>query len=279
MEQAIRAEIERYVQKSPDNRRPGGGEPYFEVPLVGFAAADDQIFARYKEIIGPFHLTPQELMESDFGNEARAATVISWVLPIGRTTRESNRKQETWPSREWAETRTFGEVFNVTLRRHMVGWLAEKGHLALAPQLSAKWREMGDTPVGIASTWSERHAAYAAGLGTFSLSDALITQRGIAHRLGSVITDLALFPSLRPAVDHRSNCLFFREGSCGMCIDRCPVGAISQEGHDKAKCRSYVYGTVPQAVGDMYGVAATGCGLCQTKVPCEAMIPPSEKGE
>jgi len=39
--------------------------------------------------------------------------------------------------------------------------------------------------VGPASSWSERHAAYAAGLGTFSLNDALITPKGIAHRLGS----------------------------------------------------------------------------------------------
>lgn len=279
MEQAIRAEIEQYVLENAGNRKEGNYESYFDEPLVGFAAADDPIFIRYKEIIGQFHLTPQELMESAFGSKVRAATVICWVLPISRMTRESNRKQEAWPSREWAETRTFGEVFNVTLRRHLVGWLADKGHQALAPQLSGKWREMGDTPVGIASTWSERHAAFAAGLGTFSLSDALITQRGSAHRLGSVITDLFLSPSLRTAADHRSNCLFFRGGNCGMCINRCPVGAISPEGHDKAKCRSYVYGTIPQTVGELYGVAATGCGLCQTKVPCEAMIPPDWQGE
>jgi len=34
--------------------------------------------------------------------------------------------------------------------------------------------------------------AYAAGHGTFSLSDGFITERGIAHRCGSVVTDLPL---------------------------------------------------------------------------------------
>ena len=116
-------------------------------------------------------------------------------------------------------------------------------------------------------------AAYAAGLGTFSLNDALITPKGIAHRLGSVITDLVIEPSLRIYPERRYNCLHYRENRCGACIGRCPVGALSRDGHDKNKCRSYVYGTIPEAVAERYGVAATGCGLCQTKVPCEGVIP------
>ena len=46
------------------------------------------------------------------------------------------------------------------------------------------------------------------------------------------------------------------------------------EGHDKDRCRNYVYGEVPRQVGAEYNVPQTGCGLCQTKVPCEAMTPP-----
>jgi epoxyqueuosine reductase len=274
MEQKVRDEIRGFADESPGNRRPENGGPYFDEPLVGFAAADDPLFARYKEIIGPFHLTPQELMASVFGPEARAATIICWSLPITTATRVSNRCEKTWPSREWAETRNFGEQFNGSLRRHLVAYLTGLGHQAVAPQFAPAWQEFADTPVGIASTWSERHAAYAAGLGTFSLNDALITPRGIAHRLGSIITDLPLLPSPRPYADHRSNCLYYREGSCGACIGRCPVEAISWDGHDKTKCRAYVYGSVPAAVGERYGVAATGCGLCQTGVPCEAAIPP-----
>jgi epoxyqueuosine reductase QueG len=273
MEQAIRAEIIQFLLESPENRHPADNERFFESPLVGYAAADDEIFTRYKDIIAPFHLTPQELMTETFGSLTQPGTVICWVLPVSRATRESNRKQNTWPSREWAETRYYGEACNVALRRHLVNWLTAKGHNALAPQLSPLWQEKADSPVGIASSWSERHAAYAAGLGTFSLNDGLITAKGIAHRLGSVITDLAVPPSPRTSANFRSNCLYYQDGSCAICIERCPVGAISRHGHDKSACRSYVYGTVPQAVGNLYEVKATGCGLCQTKVPCEATAP------
>ena len=270
METMIRDEIIRFVQKSPDNRFPDTGEPYFTGPLVGFAAAGDPLFAAYKEIIGDFHRAPGEILDG-------AAAVICWVLPVTRSTRESNRREDRWPSREWSFTRSHGENFNTSLRRNLVAWLAGRGHRAVAPQLAPGWRQLDDDSVGVASTWSERHAAYAAGLGTFSLNDGLITARGIAHRLGSVITDQVLLPTPRTAPDHRHNCLWYREGSCGLCVGRCPVGAISKEGHDKARCREYVYGAVPDAVGESYGVPHTGCGLCQTRVPCEAMVPPGRK--
>ncbi|AJE02683.1 epoxyqueuosine reductase [Geobacter pickeringii] len=262
----ISAEIRRFVGESLDNRFPDSGEPYFDEPLVGFAAADDPLFAEYKRIIGDFHRAPGEILDG-------AATVICWVLPVTRATRESNRKESLWPSRQWALTRNNGEGFNSALRRHLAAWLQERGHRAVAPQLAEGWRQLDAPAVGVASTWSERHAAYAAGLGTFSLNDALITPRGIAHRLGSVITDLPLPPTPRTSPDHRHNCLWYREGSCGACIGRCPAGALSRQGHDKARCRDYVYGAVPAAVGERYGVAQTGCGLCQTRVPCETQVP------
>lgn len=274
MEHSLREEICRFVLEESDNRFPGSSVRYFDDPLIGFAAATDSLFTEYKSVIGEFHLTPFELVAASTPEDPwTPATVISWVLPISARTRASNRNETVYPSQAWAETRYFGEQFNSALRRHMVRWLTGKGCRAAAPQLMPAWRELGDTAVGIASSWSERHAAYAAGLGTFSLNDALITPKGITHRLGSVITDLILEPSERPYPERRSNCLYYREGTCGACIGRCPVGALSRDGHDKFRCRTYVYGTIPAAVGERYGVAATGCGLCQTNVPCEGGIP------
>jgi epoxyqueuosine reductase len=270
METTIRDVIERFVQHDPGNRFPDSGNPYFEAPLVGVASAADPLFGEYQRIIGAFHRTPQEILPE-------AKSVIVWVLPIAGAARESNRKQEQWPSREWSLTRNNGEIFNAALRRHLVAWLEAEGHRAVAPQLAPGWRELDDETVGVASTWSERHAAYAAGLGSFSLNDALITTRGIAHRLGSVITDLSLAPTPRNIPGYQHNCLWYREGTCGACIDRCPTGALSRQGHDKVLCRAYVYQAVPEAVGESYGVPYTGCGLCQTRVPCEGMVPPGRK--
>ena len=74
-------------------------------------------------------------------------------------------------------------------------WLQGQGYLAVAPVISEAfvihWEGVDQAP---RSTWSERHVAYAAGLGTFGLSRGLITARGIAMRCGSVVTDLPATP-------------------------------------------------------------------------------------
>jgi epoxyqueuosine reductase QueG len=275
MEQIIRDEIRDFVLTSPDNRFPGSDRRFYDEPLVGFAAADDPLFASYKSVIGPYHLTPDEIMKNCCGTLfGEAATVICWILPITRATRETNRRQERTPSREWAQTRSDGEQFNTLLRMFVTDLLRQWGIRAVAPLLSGMWRPVREEPSGLSSTWSERHAAYAAGLGSFSLSDGLITEKGIAHRCGSVITDARIPPTpRRDAPDHRANCLFFNGGTCGACIRRCPVGAISEQGHDKEKCRQYVYDELRATIGQSFGIMETGCGLCQTRVPCEACIP------
>ncbi len=266
MEKRLYEEIIRFVGTHPGNHLPDSDSPYLDEPLMGVASAEDLIFQDYRQIIGSFYLLPGDLLPG-------AVSVISWILPISRTIRESNRKQTELPSREWALTRTHGEAVNGDLRRYVVSWLQGRGYEAVAPQYSPLWKEFGDTPVGIASSWSERHTAYAAGLGTFSLSDGFITSRGIAHRCGCVITNLPLTATPRKFKDHYSNCLHYHDGSCGLCIARCPVQAISRNGHDKSRCRELVYGTAPTKLAELYGTPQTGCGLCQTKVPCEAAIP------
>ncbi len=278
MEKVIREEIRRFVLESPDNRFPDSDLPYFEEPLVGFAAADDPLFDEFKEIIGGFHMTPTEIMKECYGAHGEAArTVICWILPIAQATRESNRRATRLPSREWALTRAHGEHFNNLLRMHLVETLRFVTAQAVAPLLSGMWRPVKDARVGMASTWSERHAAYVAGLGTFSLNDGFISDRGIAHRCGSVITDVAIAPTERRWSGPWSNCLFLRDGSCGLCIARCPVGALSPQGHDKERCQAYVYGELRSTAGELYGVMETGCGLCQTGVPCEQCVPAGKK--
>ena len=224
MDIRVREEIGRFLRESPYNTHTGWEEPYFDEPLVGFASASAPIFKRYKSIIGEFHLTPAEFLEKTFSAELTKGTVICWILPISRHVRESNRAERQWPSLEWARTRMHGEACNDKLREHLVAFLATLGHKAVAPMLSRVWKRFESTPVGIASSWSERHAAYAAGLGTFSLNDGLITGKGIAHRCGSVITDLFLTPTPVPGQSHIANCLFSSEGICGRCIGRCPAG-------------------------------------------------------
>ena len=268
-----------FVEDSQENRLAEiDGSPIWDAPLVGFADGDDPLFREYKTIIGDFHLTPREVLAPTLpdGESPGTVSVICWVLPATPTTKRSNRRRNLTPSFRWAQTRLYGERFNDRVREHVVSLLRGLGYAGVAPLLTAAVKTV-QREDGPASTWSERHAAYAAGLGTFSLSDGLITPVGVAIRCGSVVTDLPLQASERKYADYLSNCLYFRDGTCGRCIDRCPAGAITTKGHDKRKCQAYLREGLA-GLDRRYGteeIGYAGCGLCQTGVPCESGIPPS----
>jgi len=273
----ITKEIKEFAKVSPENRLPYNKDyMIFDEPVVRFASGDDPIFNDYKAIIAPTHLTPRETMAKTFNRKPEEFTerlsVISWILPITEETRKSNRAETKIPTRVWAHTRWYGEFFNEALRRHTVEYITKMGYLATAPSLQPFWARYEDKRTGQYSNWSERHIAFVAGQGTFSLSDGFISDRGIAHRCGSVVTDMELPVSERKATSPYSNCLFYANGSCKACIARCPAGAITEQGHDKIKCNAYQRGDIGYLLKE-YGVGVQGCGLCQTKVPCEDKNP------
>jgi epoxyqueuosine reductase len=275
-EKFLQEAIAKFVLESSSNHRKVDGARYFDSPLVGFASAHDPLFKQYKKIIGRFHFTPQEIFDLTFGKTGRkkGLSVISWVLPISEDTRRDNRKEDTYPSLLWSHTRYFGEPFNVKLRNHVVSLLKQKGYKAVAPTNSPYFKHhMHSSRVGFTSNWSERHAAYACGLGTFGLCDGFITPRGKAMRLGTVVTDLVLKPSDKPYPHSHANCLYYFNKTCKVCAMRCPSGAITSSGHDKDKCYDYMHNVCRPVKMVGYGVEITGCGLCQTKVPCEFEIP------
>jgi epoxyqueuosine reductase QueG len=278
----IREAIAQFVATSPLNRMPGTEEPYFDGPVVGIVSADASIFEEYKRIIHPTHLTPREALSATLGippdGLPKELSVVSWVLPITERTRKANRRCSRYPSKRWALTRTYGEAFNEALHDHIVEWLSARGNLAVAPTRQPYFRVeyAQDEAPGYFSVWSQRHIAYAAGLGTFGLSDGLITERGVAHRCGSVVTDLASSAREQAAESPYAHCLHFSKGSCRACVERCPAGAITEEGHDKVRCREYVYGKV-MFLARRYGAKAPGCGLCQTATPCEDRNPVRRK--
>ncbi len=273
--------IEDFIANNPENNLENQtGEKAFENPLVGFAGGDDALFEDYKTHVGPFHWTPLEIFRITFPEsriEAGELTVISWILPQTSRTCADNRKQNRFPAERWVRARVFGEKINENIRLYLIRRLEGKGIQAVAPILSPLWSREISPQYGYASKWSERHAAYAAGLGTFGLCNGLITERGKAMRTGSVVARYRIPPSPRPYKNHNAYCLFFAKGSCGKCIGRCPAGAISEKGHDKEKCKTHTRGEILLGyIKENYGFegpAKKGCGLCQTKVPCENRNP------
>jgi epoxyqueuosine reductase len=279
-------EIKRFVKEDPDNRLKLDGSFIFEEPLVGFVAGNDSIFYHLKEVIGEFHLTPYEAMSKIAEKRGISVSeeelgVISYILPISKETRQENARMAEMPSERWAHTRLYGEDFNKKLQRHLVVLLEEEGYFSVAPQSEKELFEtIKDEKVGYASTWSQRHVAFAADLGTFGLSDGLITKAGKAHRCGSVVVNQPLDSPQRRELNETNihwDCLFFQNDSCKVCVERCPVGAISDSGHDKNKCSEHIFKKTIPFVKEKYGIDIYGCGLCQTAVPCERESPIKEE--
>lgn len=278
MEKAlVEAIITDFIKTSPENSlKMNTGEPAWEEVIFGYSAGDDPLYDRFKEYVGETHFTPAEIFNLTYPDDpARPEdlSVISWALIQREAVKEDNRKEDFYPSERWVMARFPGERFNELLRQHVVGELARQGINAVAPILSPHWKFEQSEKYFLSSRWSERHAAYASGLGTFGLCDGLITAKGKAHRVGSVVAGIRLEPTPRPYTDHNAYCLYFATGECMVCAGRCPVDAISKDGHDKKKCMDHAAGTCGKYVKEKWGFDGYGCGLCQTKVPCESGIP------
>lgn len=270
--------IRDFAADSPLNRLGGpfGEEPAWGEPLVGIASGDDFIFETFREAVGSVHWTPGEIFRLSFPSsnfDAAGLSVISWVLPQTCLTKNDNRRSIITPSERWVRSRTFGERLNEALGKHIETTLKGAGYEAVSPALSPLWKRFDKITGDYVSMWSERHIAYAAGLGTFGLCDGLITPVGKAVRLGSMVVGLRLDPTTRPYVSWHENCPFLENGRCGACIQRCPAGAISGRGHDKKKCAAYCRPFLTDFIKENFGFDGVGCGLCQTGVPCESGIP------
>lgn len=256
------------------------GEKAWAEPHVAIARGDDPLFRRHKELIGPFLWTPEEAYAIAYPDNSAPADelrVISYVLPQTPETRADQSREDTLPAERWAKSRYFGEQFNCDLRLHLAEALTAAGHPSVAPERLPGFAYQQSERFGIASNWSERHAAFITGLGTFSLSDAMITRWGKAVRFGSVVSRIDLPVTERAYGDDIHGwCLWYAKGTCGACAKRCPVDAITTaEGHDKRACFTYIRETTTPYTSKTFGTGATPCGLCQVKIPCEAQVPPA----
>ncbi len=266
-----------FIENSGENTlKNRNNDRAFDTPIIGFSRGDDPIYEEFKDHVGPFFMTPWEVFAVTFRDlsiKPAELTVISWILPHAEATKADNRKESFYPSERWARARIYGEEVNVKLRKHVVSALESKGYKGVAPSLTPQFSMRISPKYGFSSTWSERHAAYASGLGTFGLCDGLITPVGKAMRTGSVVAQIDIPATSRPYTNHHEYCLFFTHGICGKCIPKCPPGAITEKGKNKAICLRHLFPTTSQYVSTNYGFDGYGCGHCQTGVPCESRIP------
>lgn len=268
--------IRDFCASSANSLENGTGEPAWDAPQFAYARGDDPLFDQLKNDIGEFYWTPAEAYQLAYPDEeidSSDLTVICYILPQTKATRTDQAAATEFPAERWARSRFHGEEFNCALRLHLAERLTQAGYPALAPERLPGFDYRQSERFGIASNWSERHTAWVAGLGTFGLSDGLITRVGKAVRFGSVVVKMNLEATPRPYEGHQDWCLWYAKGICGVCMKRCPVDAITDEGHDKPKCFDYIRNVTMPYVRDNYGTGATPCGLCQVKIPCESRSP------
>lgn len=257
-EDALRRQLSDFVEEDPRNSMAAhGGMKIYNSPLVGFASAEDPLFDDFRVpgIVSPGFLKPEDWL-------AGAKTVVSYFLPFTKEVRDSNRRPGL-PSEEWVSARIDGEAFNDVVRSYLVGLLKEAGAQAVSPVLDPRFKVTDRV-----SNWSERHVAFAAGLGTFGLHRALITEKGSAGRFGSAVTTLFLEPTHRKYTTYFEYCPYLSRGKCGACMRRCPPSAISENGKDHSVCSNYINTEVLPRFSPRYG-----CAKCNISVPCEYGIP------
>ncbi len=109
----------------------------------------------------------------------------------------------------------------------------------------------------------DREAASRSGVGFYGKNTLLITRRhGSWVVLGTLVTDVEIEPT--PPLD--ADC-----GSCTLCIDACPTGALDEPGVlDSTRCLSY-WTQAPDSVPEPYrqelGASVYGCDICQDVCP------------
>lgn len=249
-EEFVQTSMENTVSQQAALRPDICGMRIFDAPIFGFARADDSYFAQLESsgvVARPYDWLPN------------AKTVISFFLPFTDRVKKSNIGG-TDPSPEWMHARVEGQKFIGLLCRRLREVLEQAGYPTIVPVLDPSFRADNQA---FSSNWSERHIAYVCGLGTFSLSKGLITQRGMAGRFGSLVTAMEFPPTPRAYTGLDDYCTH-----CGACIKRCPADAIAPEtGKAHQPCSNY--NNAMQSKYQPY----FGCGKCQAGVPCMSKIP------
>jgi epoxyqueuosine reductase len=109
----------------------------------------------------------------------------------------------------------------------------------------------------------DREGAARAGVGFYGKNTLLITRGyGSWVVLGTLVSDVEIEPSPPLALD----C-----GSCRLCIDACPTGALDEVGVlDSTRCLSYwtqAPGPIPEEYREPLGTQVYGCDICQDVCP------------
>lgn len=236
-------------------------ETSWRLPEVAFANANDPMFFELKKFVSPTHLMPADFIED-------ASTVICYFIPFEKHIVNSNTK-EHYSSKEWAkayfETNSLIEGINYYIQQQ----LTIEGYNSSIIPVTHNFKE-----ATLLSDWSHRHVSYIAGLGTFGINRMLITKSGCCGRLGSIVTNMYIEPTKRPANEY---CLYKNDPAmCGLCLTRCVSQSLKVNEFDRFKCYEICLENNSRLFEDE---VTDVCGKCLAGVPCSLCAPGFLNGE
>jgi epoxyqueuosine reductase QueG len=164
----------------------------------------------------------------------------------------ANAKHRNEVSDSWRVAYTETNCLIETISEVLAGRLGEMGVRASAEPPTGRFDR-----TALSSTWSHKSVAVIAGLGSLGVHRMLITEAGCAGRVGSLVLDKELPPTVG---DGTEGCIHLARGGCLECVERCPVGALQADGSLNkrlcwARCRS-----VAARFADLGGPEV--CGKC-----------------
>ncbi len=141
---------------------------------------------------------------------------------------------------------------------------------ALGERLGGRYRVLVDENQHV-----DREGAARAGIGFYGKNTLLITRtHGSWVVLGTLVTDVEVEPSQPLELD----C-----GSCTLCIEACPTGALDDPGVvDSTKCLSYwtqAPAPIPEPYREDLGTQVYGCDICQDVCPWNRGVEKRRAGE
>ena len=237
LKQEIKDYIINKVETSPQNF-------LYREPIIGFADAKDPLYDSLVDALGNKMLTPTDILPL-------AKTVVTFFIPfsevIVKAVAGGDKINQTWSDAY--------SLTNVLLSEITQGLMEELEGQGIT--CAGEPPTMNYDPIQLTAKWSHKSSAVICGIATFGLNRLIITKSGTMGRLGSIIMDCKLVADERPETEY---CLFEKNGSCGICMKRCPSGAIKPNGFDRFRCNGYLDG---KNIND----AEQGCSMCSTG-PC-----------
>ena len=251
----LRELAEHYVGDEPDRLKSAG---WWQTPLVVTATIDNR-FAQLSAIAAPDHYHPHDLLPT-------AKTVIIFFIPFKKELVKENKTGDRL-------CRSWGVAYVQT------NDLIERLSQAINDMLAARGFKCGLTPAthnfdeaSLMARWSHKHLGYLAGMGRFGVHNMLITPRGCAGRLGSLVTEADI--GEYPLIETAEACLLKAGKSCGKCMQACPVEALGENDFDRRNCWNRL--NENRAILEYFAdlpESTDVCGKCAAMMPCSFINP------